>query len=168
MEAPAKTLKPLATIAAAFNICQSWVAIGSTFALSIGHGGNTTVIYGLILIAVVYSAIALSIAELAAQYPTAGGQYHWSAILVPPRIRREVSYVCGCINTIGWVTLTASVLVIPPQIITGVIEFYLSSYKAQRWHVVLMYQGLNIGRVICNTFALQKAAWTHNVGCRYN
>lgn len=91
MEAPAKTLKPLATIAAAFNICQSWVVIGATFALSIGHGGNTTVIYGLILIAVVYSAIALSIAELAILYPTAGGQYHWSAILAPPKIRREVA-----------------------------------------------------------------------------
>lgn len=90
MEAPARTLKPLTTVAAAFNICQSWVAIGATFALSVGHGGSTTIIYGLILIAVVYSAIALSIAELAAHYPTAGGQYHWSAILAPPKIRREV------------------------------------------------------------------------------
>ena len=90
MEAPAKTLKPLTIVAAAFNICQSWVAIGATFALSVGHGGNITIIYGLILVAVVYSAIALSIAELAAQYSTAGGQYHWSAILAPPKIRREV------------------------------------------------------------------------------
>lgn len=75
--------------------------------------------------------------------------------------------MCGCINTIGCVTLTASVLVIPPQIITGVVEFYSSSYKAQRWHVVLMYQGLNIAGVTYNTFALQKAPWTHNFGCGY-
>ena len=90
MDTPGKTLSPLATIAAAYNICQSWVAIGATFALSVGHGGNVTVIYGLVVIAVLYTAIALAIAELAAQYPTAGGQYHWSAILAPPRIRREV------------------------------------------------------------------------------
>ena len=90
MEAPTKTLSSLATIAAAYNICQSWVAVGATFSLSVGHGGNITVIYGLITITVIYSAIALSIAELAAQYPTAGGQYHWSAILAPARIRREV------------------------------------------------------------------------------
>ena len=90
MEAPSKTLSPLATVAAAYNICQSWVAIGATFALSIGHGGNITIIYGMMLIAVLYSIIALSIAELAAQYPTAGGQYHWTAILAPPKIRREM------------------------------------------------------------------------------
>ena len=99
MEAPAKTLSPVAIISAAFNICQSWVAIGATFALSVGHGGNVTVIYGLILIFIVYGAIALSAAELVAQYPTAGGQYHWSAILAPPRIRREVVSDNGTINT---------------------------------------------------------------------
>lgn len=164
MEAPAKTLSSVAIISAAFNICQSWVGIGATFALSVGHGGNATVIYGLILIFIVYGAIALSTAELVAQYPTAGGQYHWSAILAPPRIRREVSYICGCINTIGWITWTASVLIIPPQIIVGVIEFYSSSYKAQRWHVVIIYQILNVGGAAYNIFALQKAPWTHNIG----
>ena len=99
MEAPAKTLSPVAIIAAAFNIWQSWVAIGATFALSVGHGGNATVIYGLILIFIVYGAIALTTAELVAQYPTAGGQYHWSAILAPPRIRREVVSDTGTRNT---------------------------------------------------------------------
>ena len=94
MEVPAKTLSPLATVAAAYNICQSWVAIGATFTLSVGHGGNITVIYGLIIIAVVYIAIALSVAEFAAQYPTAGGQYHWSSILAPPSIRRETVSKC--------------------------------------------------------------------------
>lgn len=101
MEVPVKTLSPLATIAAAYNICQSWVAIGATLGLSVGHGGNATVIYGLIIIAVLYSAIALSIAELAAQYPTAGGQYHWSAILAPPKIRREVVRISPAKNASG-------------------------------------------------------------------
>lgn len=90
MDAPVKTLNPLATIAAAYNICHTWVAIGATIALSIDHGGNVTLIYGLIYMAVLYTAIALSLAELAAQYPTAGGQYHWTAILAPPKIRREL------------------------------------------------------------------------------
>ena len=76
------------------------------------------------------------------------------------------SYICGCINTIGWITWTASTLIIPPQIITGVIKFYSSSYEVRRWHIVLLYQGLNIGGVLYNIFALQKAPWTHNLGCK--
>lgn len=62
MERPVKTLSPISTIAVAYNICQSWVAIGATFALSIGHGGHITVIYGMIFIAILYSLVALSIA----------------------------------------------------------------------------------------------------------
>ena len=98
MDAPAKTLGPLAIVSAAYNISQSWVAIGATFALSIGHGGSVTVIYGLVFIAVLYTIVALSIAELVAQYPTAGGQYHWTAILAPPRIRREMVSKSRCLR----------------------------------------------------------------------
>lgn len=90
METPIKKFGTLNIIAAAFNICQAWASIGATFALSIEHGGSTTIIYGSIVIFLVYSAIALSLAELAARYPTAGGQYHWTAILAPEPFKRQL------------------------------------------------------------------------------
>lgn len=90
MDVPAKTPNPLATIAIAFNIYQSWVARRRHLALNIGHGGNATIIYGLIFMAVLYSAIALSMVVLTAQDPRAGDEYYWTSILSLKRIPREV------------------------------------------------------------------------------
>lgn len=47
-----------------------------------------TIIYGLLLMSMIYTATAFSLSELAARYPTAGGQYHWTSILAPPELSR--------------------------------------------------------------------------------
>ncbi|KAF4414735.1 amino acid permease [Fusarium acutatum] len=53
-------------------------------------------------------ATALSLAEIASVYPTAGGQYHWVAALFPPRGRKTVSWLTGWISIGGQNVLTAS------------------------------------------------------------
>ena len=77
-------------VAAAFNICQAWAAVGATFVLGIAHGGSVGVVYGLIIMVFLYGAIALSMAELAARYPTTGGQYHWTALIAPRSVKRQL------------------------------------------------------------------------------
>ena len=37
---------------------------------------------------IMYGAVALSLSEMAARYPTAGGQYHWTALLAPKKWKR--------------------------------------------------------------------------------
>ena len=37
---------------------------------------------------VMYGAVALSLSEMASRYPTAGGQYHWTALLAPDKWKR--------------------------------------------------------------------------------
>ncbi|MCJ1246988.1 hypothetical protein MMC30_004199 [Trapelia coarctata] len=159
-----RSFGPFNIIAAAFNICQAWAAIGATFALDIAHGGSDLIIYGLVLITLVYSVIALSMTELTARYPTTGGQYHWTFLIAPENIKRELSYLCGSINTIGWITLTASVLIIPPQLVVGLIQFFNSSYVILPWHVFLIYQLLGVMSLLYNILALQRAPWTHDIG----
>ena len=87
---PKRSFGPFNIIAAAFNLCQAWAAIGATFALGIAHGGSGGVVYGLIIIAAIYGAIALSMAELAAKYPTTGGQYHWTYLISLEFLWREM------------------------------------------------------------------------------
>jgi choline transport protein len=53
-------------------------------------------------------AIACSLAEIASIYPTAGGQYHWVAVLAPPRQRIITSWLTGWISVGGKIVLTAS------------------------------------------------------------
>ena len=47
-------------------------------------------VYGVIVIFVTVGFSALSLAELASVYPTAGGQYHWTNIMAPERWSRSL------------------------------------------------------------------------------
>jgi choline transport protein len=82
----------LQTISASWVICDSWAGVAGTIALAISQGGPTTLVYGPILMFFLVGACALTLAELASVYPTAGGQYHWTSILAPRSINR--SLVC--------------------------------------------------------------------------
>ena len=75
-------------IAVAFNLLSSWLTIASTLVLGLSHGGSVAVLYGLVVILFMYGAVALSLAEMAARYTTAGGQYHWTALLAPDKMKR--------------------------------------------------------------------------------
>ena len=88
IERPKRTIGTFGILAASFNILNTWFGLASTLVLGFSNGGPVTIIYGLMLISIVYIATAFSLAELAARYPTAGGQYHWTSILAPPRLSR--------------------------------------------------------------------------------
>lgn len=62
--------------------------------------------------------------------------------------------------------LSASVIIIPSQIVIGVIQFCHPLYTIKRWHIFLLYQVLNLAGLSYNVLALQKASWTHNIGCQ--
>jgi hypothetical protein len=78
-----RDMSGLETISAGWVMCNSWAGIAATFALSIAQGGPVILIYGPIIMFVLVGSCALSLAELASVYPTAGGQYHWTSILAP-------------------------------------------------------------------------------------
>lgn len=69
-------------------------------------------------------------------------------------------------NTIGWITLTASIMIVPPQIMVGIVRFFNTAYVIQRWHVFLIYQGLLVLSLLYNIFALQPMPWAHDIGCK--
>ncbi|KAL8857475.1 MAG: hypothetical protein Q9178_005969 [Gyalolechia marmorata] len=75
-------------ISVAFNLLSSWLTVASTLILGLSHGGSAAVICGLFVILIMYGAVALSLAEMAARYTTAGGQYHWTALLAPESMKR--------------------------------------------------------------------------------
>lgn len=85
---PPRTITPTEILSAGFNICNSWSGVAASMFLAIFQGGPVTIIYGCILMFFLMGASALTLAELAARYPTAGGQYHWTAILAPKKYAR--------------------------------------------------------------------------------
>lgn len=88
---PAETVRdvgPIAIIAIGWNISNSWGAVAGSLVFTMASGGPVTLLYGLIVIFVLDGAAAATMAELASVYPTAGGQYHWTSILSPPKWSR--------------------------------------------------------------------------------
>ncbi|KAK1691140.1 amino acid/polyamine transporter I [Colletotrichum godetiae] len=154
----------LAIVGLGWNICNSWSAIAATLVISISSGGPVTLLYGIVLIFVLGGACALSMAEIASVYPTAGGQYHWTSILAPKRYSRGLSYCCGCINFLGWIANGAGFIIQMPVIILSLASYLDSTYIPEAWHIFLVFQAFNIVFTAYNIFLMKRTAWIHDVG----
>ncbi|WYZ35131.1 hypothetical protein EsH8_I_001407 [Colletotrichum jinshuiense] len=154
----------LAIVCLGWNICNSWTAISATLAISVTSGGPVTLLYGIILIFIFGGACALSMAEIASVYPTAGGQYHWTSILAPKRISRELSYCCGSINFLGWIANGAGFIIQMPVIVLSLASFLDPTYLPETWHIFLVFQAFNLAFTTYNIFLMKRTAWIHDIG----
>jgi amino acid permease len=91
-----RTFSPLAMLGLAFAILNSWTALATSLSLALPSGGPTSVLWGLITAGVCNLCLAASLAEFLSAYPSAGGQYHWAAMLCPRS--RIISWITGWIN----------------------------------------------------------------------
>ncbi|KAK4093951.1 hypothetical protein Purlil1_1442 [Purpureocillium lilacinum] len=105
---------------------------------------------GLVTAGVCNLCIAASLAEFLSAYPTAGGQYHWVAVISWPKWVPILSWVTGWINVAGWVALVATNALLSSQLIVGVISALHPSYEPQRWHQFLIYIGLTLLSFVIN------------------
>ena len=163
-----KNFTPLQIIALGFNVSNSWVGIAVSIVFAIAAGGSVTLIYGVLIAGVVYGAVALSCAELASIYPTAGGQYHFTSFVAPASYRRQASYWCGIIAAFSWIALCTAATLIAAQGILGVVAALLPTYEPVAWHYFLTYQAVNVVVLLYNLFVLKKTLWIHDVGCEYH
>jgi len=127
-------------------------------------GGPVTIVYGVIISFFTVGCCVLSMCELAARYPTAGGQYHWTYLLAPKSIRRGASYTTGIVNIFAWLATSASVCVIIPQVALGMAAYWHPTYVPQRWQSFLIYQATNLLVLAYNLLVLRKAPVTHDIG----
>ena len=67
----------------------------SIFNVGLQDGGPAGLIYGFLFCWGGYTAVVASLSELVSVVPTAGGQYHWTFELAPPKYRKFVSYITG-------------------------------------------------------------------------
>ena len=162
-----KYIGPLTMIALCFNICSSWAGLSTSTQIALLQGGPVTLIYGTIIITIIYFCISLVLAELASVYPTAGGQYHFSSVLAPKRINRSVSYACGFITVFQWVSMGAAVLVITATQIMALVGYFHPGSQGHAWQLLLIYEALGVVVLIYNLFALRRIPVTHTVGCSY-
>ncbi|KFY22208.1 hypothetical protein V493_06757 [Pseudogymnoascus sp. VKM F-4281 (FW-2241)] len=147
-----RSFSPLAMLGLCFAILNSWTALAASLNLALSSGGPTSVIWGLITAGICNLSLAASLAEFLSAYPTAGGQYHWVAVISWKKWVPILSWITGWINVSGWIALVASGGLLGSQLIIGIISLMNPTYESQRWHQFLIYIGYNIVAFLINTF----------------
>jgi choline transport protein len=90
------------------TMMANWEAEALSISAGLLNGGNVALIYGYILVFFGTLATAYSLGELASMYPTAGGQYHFVALLAPRKIKNILSFLAGYMSILAWQATTAS------------------------------------------------------------
>ena len=80
--------------------------LSTTFYITLADGQSVTILYGWVLVSLISLAIAASLAEICAVYPTAGGVYYWSAMLATREWAPITSWITGWLTLVGNWTVT--------------------------------------------------------------
>ncbi|QSZ30165.1 hypothetical protein DSL72_004685 [Monilinia vaccinii-corymbosi] len=142
----------LSMLGLAFAILNSWTALAASLSVALPSGGSTSVLWGLITAGVCNLCLAVSLSEFLSAYPTAGGQYHWVAVISWKKYVPILSWITGWINVSGWIALVASGGLLGSQLIGGIISLMHPDYVPQRWHQFLLYIAYSLIAFIVNAF----------------
>lgn len=100
-------------------------------------------------------AMALSLAELSSICPLAGAQYHWTAVLAPPRIQAFTTWMQGWITVFGWQAAVTSICYLVATQIQGMVMLNSPDYVPQRWHGTLIMWGIVIFAGAVNVYGIK-------------
>ncbi|KAG9769434.1 Choline transport protein [Exophiala dermatitidis] len=121
-------------------LMATWEALSSAVAAALVSGGAPCLFYNYIISFMGTLATACSLAEIASIWPTAGGQYHWVAVLAPENRRVLASWFTGWISVGGQIVLTASAAFAGGLQYQALITLnHGDTYVPQRWQGMLFY-----------------------------
>ena len=93
------------SFALSFSVISILTGAVSLYGFGLNHGGPIEMTVGWPLVTLMTLSVALSLAELASAYPTAGALYHWASILGG----RRLGWVTAWLNLVGQVAVVAGV-----------------------------------------------------------
>ncbi|HEX4046902.1 MAG TPA: amino acid permease, partial [Elusimicrobiota bacterium] len=123
------------------------------------HGGPLQMSLGWLVVSSFTMTVALSMAELASSYPTAGALYHWSSFLGG----RELGWFTACFNTIGQFAILAG-------IDWGLAGFLvaLAGGNLTRALTLEVFAGLLLSHAILNHLGIRVVSWLNDFSAWYH
>ncbi|OQD79439.1 hypothetical protein PENANT_c051G03372 [Penicillium antarcticum] len=143
----------LDTVGFSFSIVTCWTALSGVFIIGVGAGGPPVMIFGWIGVCIFTIFIALAMAEMCSRWPVAGGQYSWVAMLAPPRVSRQLSYITGWFMLIGILAMGAVNNSVGSNYILGQANLIFPDFVIERWHAVLVAWAIGLFALAVNIFA---------------
>ncbi|PVI02997.1 amino acid transporter [Periconia macrospinosa] len=147
-----KNYDGLSMLALAVSLMATWEALCSTMGSGLNSGGPVALLYGFITSFIGNLLTSTSLAEGAAMYPSAGGQYQMVAELSPPSSRAIVSWYCGWITLCGWLAMTASAPYGAASLLMGLVKLNHPTFESQAWHVTVAYIGITLIALFINLY----------------
>lgn len=134
-----RSLSMLSVLGLSFAIMAVPYGLSTTFYITLVNGQSVTIIWGWVLLSLLSTAIAASLAEICSVYPTAGGVYYWAALLSTPKWAPIASWTTGWLTLVGNWTVTLSINFGGAQLILSGISVFNEDYVANTWQTVLMF-----------------------------
>ena len=91
--------------AISFTIISVLAGALTSYFIAFNNGGPVAVTWGWLLVGLMSTVVALSMAEIASAYPTAGGLYYWASKLGGP----AWGWFTGWFNLLGQIAVTAAI-----------------------------------------------------------
>jgi len=145
--------------AVSFSVISILTGATQLYGYGLQHGGPIEFSLGWILVSIFTMTVALSMAELASSYPTAGALYHWSSFLGG----RGLGWFTACFNTIGQFAILAG-------IDYGLAQFIASLMGWPTTPMVLtsLYGALLLSHALLNHFGIRLVAWLNDFSAAYH
>ena len=134
-----RSFSPFAALGLGFSITNSWVGYLSCFGQNLAYAGPNSVVFGLLVAAVIQWIITLGLSEISSCFPSSGGQYHFVYLLAPKGSRKFAAFTVGWMNILGWSVTLCSGVSVAVASVSGLIAFWDESFEATQWQSYLIY-----------------------------
>ncbi|KAM0803700.1 amino acid permease-domain-containing protein [Usnea florida] len=134
-----RSFSPFAALGLGFSITNSWVGYLSCFGQNLAYAGPNSVVFGLLVAAVIQWIITLGLSEISSCFPSSGGQYHFVFILAPKESRRFAAFAVGWMNILGWSVAVCSGVSVVVASVSGLVAFWDESFQATQWQSYWIY-----------------------------
>jgi amino acid transporter len=135
-----------------FAIMAVPFGLSTTMYITLTDGQSVTILWGWVLVSLISLAIAASLAEICAVFPTAGGVYYWSAMLSTREWAPVASWITGWLTLVGNWTVTCSINFSGAQLILSAITLWREDFVANAYQTVLMFWAVMLVCFLVNVF----------------
>ncbi|KAJ5291448.1 amino acid permease [Penicillium angulare] len=132
------------------TILGTWEGLLGTFIRPLENGGSGGAVYAYIFAWIGTASIFVVLSELSSMAPTAGGQYHWAAMLASTKYQKFLSYITGWWTVLGWQTALASLAFLTGTTIQGAATLGNQQYDAQPWQGTLLVWAALVFALLAN------------------
>ncbi|CAF4987677.1 unnamed protein product, partial [Rotaria sp. Silwood1] len=148
----------------ALSVVSVSSGLSSLFLYGMVTGGPVVMVWAWVFVAILTVCVTLSMAEICSSYPTSGGLYYWSGILVPKGYKPIASWFTGWFNLIGQFAVTAAIDFGLALLVASVVSVGLNlQWSPRPFHIVLINLGIVFTHGLCNSMGPRFLSWLTHV-----